>query len=92
MRQAVRRSGRLRSLKPGTPQFTFVISLVFLFAGLAELVGVVSGAPGGAPHGAAHWGWVAVAIWLAGGGALVVLATVQLHLTPPAKAGRKLPG
>jgi hypothetical protein len=69
----VRRSGRLRSLKPGTPQFTFVMGLVFLFAGLAELVGVVYGAP--------HWGWIAVAIWLAGGGVLIALATLQLHRT-----------
>ncbi len=85
MREAVRRSGRLRSLKPGTPQFTFVMGLVFLFAGLTELIGVVSGAPGGAPGGAppgaAHWGLLAVAIWLAGGGALVALATRQLHRT-----------
>jgi hypothetical protein len=73
----VRRSGRLRSLKPGTPQFTFVMGLVLLFAGLAELVGVVYGAP----HGAAHWGWIAVAIWLAGGGLLIALATLQLHRT-----------
>ena len=77
VRQAVRRSGRLRSLKPGTPQFTFVMGLVFLFAGLAELVGVVCGAP----HSAAHWGWIAVAIWLAGGGVLIALATLQLHRT-----------
>ena len=63
VRLAVRRSGRLRSLKPGTPQFTFVMGLVFLFAGLAELVGVVYGAP----HGAPREGWIAVAIWLAGG-------------------------
>jgi hypothetical protein len=47
------------------------MGLVFLVAGLAELVGVVYGAP--------HWGWIAVAIWLAGGGALVALATLQLH-------------
>ena len=67
----MRRSGRLRSLKPGTPQFTFVMGLVFLGAGLAELVGVVCGAPG--------WGWIAVAIWLAGGCVLVALATAQLH-------------
>ena len=71
------RSGRLRSLKPGTPQFTFVMGLVFLFAGLAELVGVVCGAP--------PWGWIAVAIWLAGGGALVALATLQLHRTASAR-------
>ena len=71
------RSGRLRSLKPGTPQFTFVMGLVFLTAGLAELVGVVYGAP--------HWGWIAVAIWLAGGGALVALATLQLHRRPTAR-------
>ena len=69
----MRRSGRLRSLKPGTPQFTFVMGLVFLFAGLAELAGVVYGAP--------RWGLIAVAIWLAGGGALVARATVQLHHT-----------
>ena len=74
---AVRRSGRLRSLKPGTPQFTFVMGLVFLGAGLAELVGVVYGAP--------RWGWIAVAIWLAGGSALVALATVQLHRAPGAR-------
>ena len=84
----MRRSGRLRSLKPGTPQFTFVMGLVFLFAGLAELVGVVAGAPHGVPHGAApgavHGGWVAVAIWLAGGAALIALATRQLHR--PARA------
>jgi len=61
------------------------MGLVFLLAGLAELVGVVSGAPGGAPHGAAHWGLVAVAIWLAGGGALVALATRQLHRTASAR-------
>jgi hypothetical protein len=81
----VRRSGRLRSLKPGTPQFTLVMGLVFVFAGLAELVGVVCGAPHGAPHGAAHGGWIAVAIWLAGGGALVGLATMQLHRTASAR-------
>ena len=49
----MRRSGRLKSLKPGTPQFTFVMGLVFLLAGLVELIGVVYGAP--------HWGWIAVA-------------------------------
>ena len=70
----MRRSGRLRSLKPGTPQFTFVMGLVFLLAGLVEVVGVVYGAP--------RWGWIAVAIWLAGGGALVALATLQLHRRP----------
>jgi hypothetical protein len=53
------------------------MGLVFLFAGLAELVGVVCGAP--------HWGWIAVAIWLAGGGALVGLATVQLRRTVSAR-------
>ena len=74
----MRRSGRLKSLKPGTPQFTFVVGLVFLAAGLAELVGVVYGAP--------HWGWIAVAIWLSGGGTLVALATVQLHRRPAARA------
>ena len=73
----MRRSGRLRFLKPGTPQFTFVMALVFLFAGLAELVGVVYGAP--------RWDWIAVAIWLAGGGALLALATVQLHRTARAR-------
>ena len=86
------RSGRLRSLKPGTPQFTFVMGLVFLCAGLAELVGMVYGAP--------RWGWIAVAIWLAGGGALVALATIQLHRTASARlpalssgdADRRLPG
>ena len=83
----MRRSGRLRSLKPGTPQFTFVISLVFLFAGLAELVGVVWGAPHGAPHG----GWIAVAIWLAGGGALVALATMQLHRQLHRTASARVP-
>ena len=81
----MRRSGRLRFLKPGTPQFTFVMGLVFLFAGLAELVGVVCGAPHGAAHGAAPGGWIAVAIWLAGGGALVGLAIVQLHRTTSAR-------
>jgi hypothetical protein len=81
----VRRSGRLRSLKPGTPQFTFVMGLVFLFAGLAELAGVVCGAPHGAPHGAPDGAWIAVAIWLAGGGALVALATLQLHRTASAR-------
>jgi len=73
----VRRSGRLQTLKPGTPQFTFVMGLVFLAAGLLELIGVVYGAP--------RWGWIAVAIWLAGGGALVALATVQLHRRPVAR-------
>ena len=68
------------------------MGLVFLFAGLAELAGVLYGAPAAGPPSASHGAWIAVAIWLAGGGALVVLATVQLHLTPPAKAGRKLPG
>jgi hypothetical protein len=53
------------------------MGLVFLFAGLAELVGVVYGAP--------HWGWIAVAIWLAGGGTLVALATLQLHRRPGAR-------
>ena len=53
------------------------MGLVFLFAGLAELVGVVCGAP--------RWGWAAVAIWLAGGGVLVALATVQLHRTARAR-------
>ena len=57
------------------------MGLVFLVAGLAELVGVVCGAPHGAPHGSAHWGWIAVTIWLAGGGALVGLAIVQSHRT-----------
>src|ERR1700761_287060 len=57
-RQAVRRSGRLRSLKPGTPQFTFVMGLVFLFAGLAELAGVLYGAPAAGPHGANHGAWI----------------------------------
>ena len=74
----MRRSGRLKSLKPGTPQFTFVVGLVFLTAGLAELAGVVYGAP--------HWGWIAVAIWLAGGSTLVSLATAQLHRRPAARA------
>ncbi|MBV9793337.1 MAG: hypothetical protein JO016_05290 [Actinobacteria bacterium] len=73
----MRRSGRLQTLKPGTPQFTFVMGLVFLAAGLLELIGVVYGAP--------RWGWIAVAIWLAGGGALVALATVQLHRRPVAR-------
>ena len=85
----MRRSGRLRSLKPGTPQFTFVMGLVFLFAGLAELAGVLYGAPAGAPPGppagAGHGGWIAVAIWLAGGGVLVALATVQLHRSASAR-------
>ena len=72
----MRRSGRLRSLKPGTPQFTFVMGLVFLAAGLVELIGVVYGAP--------RWGLIAVGIWLAGGGALVALATLQLHRRPAA--------
>jgi hypothetical protein len=61
------------------------MGLVFLFAGLAELVGVVAGAPHGAPPGTAHEGWVAVAIWLAGGGALIALATRQLHRTASAR-------
>jgi hypothetical protein len=50
------------------------MGLVFLLAGLVELIGVVYGAP--------HWGWIAVAIWLAGGGTLVALATLQLHRRP----------
>jgi hypothetical protein len=53
------------------------MGLVFLCAGLAELVGVVYGAP--------RWGWIAVAIWLAGGGALVALATIQLHRSASAR-------
>jgi hypothetical protein len=53
------------------------MGLVFLLAGLVELIGVVYGAP--------HWGWIAVAIWLAGGGALVGLATLQLHRRPVAR-------
>jgi hypothetical protein len=53
------------------------MGLVLLAAGLVELVGVVYGAP--------HWGWIAVAIWLAGGGALVALATLQLHRRPTAR-------
>ena len=61
------------------------MGLVFLFAGLAELVGMICGAPRGAPHGAAHWGWIAVTIWLAGGGAPVGLAIVQLHRTTSAR-------
>src|SRR6201995_3464299 len=48
-RQAVRRSGRLRSLKPGTPQFTFVMGLVFLFAGLAALAAVLYAPPAAGP-------------------------------------------
>ena len=53
------------------------MGLVFLLAGLAELVGVVYGAP--------RWGWVAVGIWLTGGGALVALATLQLHRAASAR-------
>jgi hypothetical protein len=53
------------------------MGLVFLAAGLLELIGVVYGAP--------RWGWIAVAIWLAGGGGLVALATVQLHRRPVAR-------
>jgi hypothetical protein len=50
------------------------MGLVFLGAGLAELVGVVCGAP--------RWSWIAVAIWLGGGSTLVALATAQLHRAP----------
>jgi hypothetical protein len=53
------------------------MGLVFLAAGLVELIGVVYGAP--------RWGWIAVAIWLAGGGTLVALATLQLHRRPAAR-------
>jgi hypothetical protein len=53
------------------------MGLVFLAAGLAELIGVVYGAP--------HWGLIAVGIWLAGGGILVALATMQLHRRPAAR-------